>query len=116
MNEHYIEMGQRIKRRRKELKLKQIELAEALNISTNHMSSIENAKQKPSLDTFIRICEELKVTPDYLLLGSIHPSNLPQDILDKLRLCSSQDILLAKKIVELLVERNNDTWNRDNFI
>ena len=38
-------MGNRIKIRRKELRIKQAELAERLNISNNHMSSIENGRQ-----------------------------------------------------------------------
>ena len=49
-------MGNRIKIRRKELRIKQAELAERLNISNSHMSSIENGRQKPSLDIFIQIC------------------------------------------------------------
>lgn len=35
-------MGNRIKLRRKELRIKQSELAEKLDISNNHISSIEN--------------------------------------------------------------------------
>ena len=62
--------------RRKELHIKQAELAETLEISNNHMSSIENGRQKPSLDTFIRLCDCLNVTPDYLLLGSMHALSL----------------------------------------
>lgn len=54
--------------RRKELHIKQAELAETLEISNNHMSSIENGRQKPSLDTFIRLCDCLNVTPDYLVV------------------------------------------------
>lgn len=106
MDKQYIEMGQRIKLRRKELKIKQAELAERLDISNNHMSSIENGRQKPSLDIFIEICKNLNVTPDYLLLGNMHGYNIPQDISDKLRLCDNADVELAAKIVELLVERN----------
>ena len=68
----------------KELRIKQAELAERLNISNNHMPSIENGRQKPSLDIFIQICNLLNVTPDYLLLGSMHAYNIPQDIIDKL--------------------------------
>ena len=49
------------------------------------MSSIENGRQKPSLDIFIRICDLLNVTPDYLLLGSMHAYNIPQDIIDSKR-------------------------------
>ena len=45
MEFQYKEMGTRIKVRRKELKIKQAELAEALEISNNHMSSIENGSQ-----------------------------------------------------------------------
>lgn len=37
MDVYYKEMGTRIKTRRKELKIKQAELAETLNISNNHM-------------------------------------------------------------------------------
>lgn len=116
MDYRYIEMGNRIKNRRKELHIKQSELAELLDISNNHMSAIETGKQKPSLDTFIDICEKLKVTPDYLLLGSIHANNIPQNIVEKLRLCDKSDVELAKKIIELLVERNKTSWNKDNFI
>ena len=103
----YKEMGTRIKVRRKELKIKQAELAETLEISNNHMSSIENGRQKPSLDTFIGICKCLNVTPDYLLLGAMHAYNIPQDILDKLRLCNQSDIELVRDFIELLVKRNS---------
>lgn len=65
MNFQNNEMGKRIKLRRKELNVKQSELAERLEISNNHMSSIENGKQKPSLDIFINICIQLNVSPDY---------------------------------------------------
>lgn len=102
-------MGNRIKIRRKELRIKQAELAEKLNISNNHMSSIENGRQNPSLDIFIQICNLLSVTPDYLLLGSMHAYNIPQDIIDKLRLCSPSDVELAGDFIELLVKRNNKT-------
>ena len=107
MEQQYKEMGNRIQVRRKELRIKQAELAEALDISNNHMSSIENGKQKPSLDIFVGICKHLDVTPDYLLLGAMYPYYIPQDILDKLRLCSQSDIELARDFIELLVKRTN---------
>lgn len=100
------EMGQRVKKRRQSLKMKQTELAKKLGISNNHLSSIETGKQKPSLEIFIQICEELRVTPDYLLQGNMHPGNVPYDIMDALRLCSQEDIELTRRFVELLVERN----------
>ena len=106
-------MGNRIKIRRKELRIKQAELAERLNISNSHMSSIENGRQKPSLDIFIQICNLLNVTPDYLLLGSMHAYNIPQDIIDKLLLCNQSDIELAGDFIELLVKRNNKATHNE---
>lgn len=116
LEQQYIQMGNRIKIRRKELKIKQSKLAEMIDISNNHISSIETGKQKPSMDIFIKLCDALKVTPDYLLLGSMHASNIPQDIADNLRLCSQEDITLAKDFIELLVERNTSAWNGKNYI
>lgn len=115
MEQQYIEMGRCIKLRRKELKIKQAELAEYLDISNNHMSSIENGRQKPSLDIFVGICRTLDVTPDYLLLGSIHGYNLPSDITDKLRLCNQSDVELAKEFIELLVKRNSNEHRSSDY-
>lgn len=68
------------------------------------------------MDIFVRICESLRVTPDYLLLGSIHSNNVSQNITDKLRLCSNEDIELVYKFIELLVERNKGVWNDTYYI
>lgn len=111
----YKTMGIRICQRRKELRIKQSELAEKLDISNNHISAIENGREKPSLDIFINICKELKVTPDYLLLGSIHPNNTSLDIIESLRLCSKEDIEFIREIIELLVKRNQKSWNEKHF-
>lgn len=116
LNDQYIAIGNRIQLRRKELRIKQSELAEKLDISNNHISSIENGREKPSLDTLLKICEELKVTPDYILLGNVHLNNVPQDILDGLHLCSKSDIELARNFIELLINRNRNKWNNDNFM
>lgn len=93
--------------------LKTIRLTDAITVAIanfqSHCIRIENGRQKPSLDVFIQICTLLNVTPDYLLLDSMHAYNIPQDIIDKLRLCDQSDIELAEDFIELLVKRNNKT-------
>ena len=98
-------MGTRMKRRRKELKMSQAELAEKVNVSNNHISSIETGKQIPSLTTFVKICEQLDTTPDFLLLGSLHTDNLPKNIYDSLALCKKKDLPLIQDIVENFVSK-----------
>ena len=100
------EMGRRISKRRKALGIKQAVLAEKIGVNGNHLSSVETGKVTSSLELFVKICDELGVTPDYLLEGAMHSNNVPQSIVDHLRLCSEDDVDLAAEIVKLLADRN----------
>jgi len=99
-----VDMGKRIRDRRKKLGILQYRLAETLDISNNHMSAIENGRENLSIDLLIHICHELDVTPDYLLLGSTHSQNVPRDILDQLRLCKPETVKIVKKFVDMMME------------
>lgn len=116
MNYRYDEIGKRIRLRRKELQIKQSSFAEILDISNNHLSSIENGREKPSLDLLLLICEHLNVTPDYLLLGNMHTNDISLNILDSLRLCDEADLITIRQIIELFVERNQSNWNETHTI
>lgn len=62
-------LGEKIKSRRRELKLTQQELAKALAVTSQHISAIEQDKRAPSLASLTRIAEELGVGVDYLITG-----------------------------------------------
>ena len=116
MELNYTEIGRRIAERRKHKKLSQQALAEILGISNNHLSSIECGKAGPSLELLVGICNALRLSPDFLLMGSMHSSNLPANITDNLALCSDRDIELLYKISCMMVDRNGERWNVDNHI
>ncbi len=97
-----------IKRKRKSLGMSQYKLAEKLDISPNHLSSLETGKTKPSFDLLCKLCAELDVPPDYLMLGSIHSNNIPQNIADKLRLCSDDTLCIIDGIIDILIERQEN--------
>ena len=78
-----------------------------------NLSAIENGKEKPSLEKFISICNFLKTTPDFLLLGTLHPCNVSQNIYDNLRLCNPDDIKIIEQIIEIFVAHNQKSWNTD---
>jgi transcriptional regulator with XRE-family HTH domain len=63
----YYAIGQRIRNKRKQSMLSQEELAEKIGISTTHMSHIETANTKLSLQVLINIAEALHVSTDELL-------------------------------------------------
>ena len=62
-------LGQRIRKRRQILKLTQKQLAEALGLTSQHISAIEQDKRAPSLTSLAKLAEELGVTVDYLVTG-----------------------------------------------
>jgi len=112
---NYTGIGQRIAKRRIQMGLKQNMLAERLDLSNNYLSSIERGKEKPSLEVFVNICNALQVTPDYLLMGNMYSNNVPQNIVDGLRLCTEEDLSLLSIMIDHLVERQGQKWNNDNF-
>lgn len=105
-NERFVEMGKRIRARRLSLKMKQMELAQKVDISNNHISSIERGIERPGLDVFIKICDVLNVTPDYLLLGSMKSNNVPKNITDNLKLCTEEEVRLVEAITQYMAEQH----------
>ncbi len=99
MNIDFKLLGKRIAQRRHELGLKQCTLAEKAGISNNYLSNIENGHSIPSLETFADICIALSITPDYLLLGTLRTDNIPQSIINNLKLCNDSYLSLINDIV-----------------
>jgi transcriptional regulator with XRE-family HTH domain len=62
-------IGKRIRKRRQTLKMTQQELAEAIGVTPQHISAIEQDKRDPSLSSLAKLAEELGVTIDYLVTG-----------------------------------------------
>ena len=62
-------LGERVKERREELGLTQLQLAQALGVTPQHISVIEKNKRAPSLDSLAKLAQELGVTTDFLITG-----------------------------------------------
>ena len=104
---NYRIMGFRIAQRRQSLGLKQAQLAKTVGISAKYISDIETGKRRPSLETLVKICEALRITPDYVILGAMVKEE-DLNILDSLKLLSPQDKRKAEKIIRILCEKSDD--------
>ena len=62
-------LGKRLLDRRKTLELTQQHLAEALGVTPQHISLIEQDKAAPSLSLLAGLARELGTTTDYLITG-----------------------------------------------
>lgn len=66
-------IGKRIRHRREIAGLSQEQLAEKIELSTNHISSMECGKSLLTTKRLLDLCDILGGTPDYYLLGKIEP-------------------------------------------
>lgn len=101
-NYNYKQMGIRIAQRRKEISITQKDLASQVHISMSHLSNIENGKALPGFETFLDICCELKVTPDYIVLGTIYP-DLNDEVVEKLKHCTDENKIKVSRIIDVFI-------------
>lgn len=98
-------LGKRIAQRRIALGYKQNELAEKADLSNNYLSNIENGHSIPSIVTLAKICIQLDTTPDMLLLGTIKTNDVPQSIIDNLKLCNNKSLTLISEIIQCILNQ-----------
>jgi len=101
----YSLIGERIKKRRKCLKLTQEQVAERVGISNQHMSNIERAQSIPSTEVIMRLAAALDTTPDEFLVGSGRwPGEEWKAVADKLRPLDGRQLSLVSSIIDWIVE------------
>lgn len=67
--ENLIRFGQRVKKVRVRLNLKQKDFAESIGLSSGYISEIESGKTRATYDFFYNIVEVYRINPLYLLTG-----------------------------------------------
>ena len=97
-------IGKRIKHRREIAGLSQERLAEKMNLSKNHISSIECGKSLLTTKSLIDLCNILGGTPDYYLIGEITPET--DSITGIIRRLSPDEQKILRRLLEAYL---NDT-------
>ncbi len=69
-------LGKRIKMARKIRKITCENLADQCHLHPTYMRQIETGVKTPSLPVFVLICQELKVSPSYLLVDALPDSGV----------------------------------------
>ena len=71
----YQALGERVRRKRQQMKITQEQLAERIGVSHSFVGHIERGTRKASLDTLVLLCKELQVSADFLLQDSVPFNN-----------------------------------------
>lgn len=107
MNLDYGEIGRRIARRRRKLKLKQAEVEERADIGCKYLSNIERGISIPSTEVVMRLAIALDTTPDEFLVGTSHGRDEEwKNVAEYLRTMNPKQLKLAKSFLQWLLEQN----------
>ena len=70
----YRDLGIRIRKKREKQNMSQADLAARVQLSTQHISNVENAKSKIGLDKLVSVANALGCSVDELICGSMKSS------------------------------------------
>lgn len=102
----YQEIGKRIARRRKQLKLKQAETEERAGIAYKYLSNIERGVSIPSTEVIMRLALALDTTPDEFLVGTVrHQDEGWKDVAEKLRVLDEKQLKLIESLIPWAAEQ-----------
>lgn len=87
---------------RKRLGLTQAEIAEAAGLSDRTYADIERGSVNMRLETFLRICRVLHISPDTVLTEEdVSPQIRQRELLKKLEICNSKDKETALQLLSI---------------
>ena len=98
-------IGDRLFSIRKRMGLTQAEVAEAAELSTRTYADIERGSVNMRIETVLRICNVLHITPDEILTtDNSSISTKQQELWERLNSCSSKDKETALKLLSVYLE------------
>jgi len=98
------DFGARVRKIRKERNMTIVRLAELCDSSENVIRNYEKSRRLPQVDMLVRICNALKVSPEYLLQdGLVYQSNQAgEELLQKISRLSPKNVSVLTDMVDTL--------------
>ncbi len=97
-------IGQRIRKRRDVLNITQQELAQALGVTPQHISVVEQNKRVPSLTFLAKLAEQLGVSIDYLVSGKATQGEIVLDAIVAIKADKRLTVKAKKGLIALVEE------------
>lgn len=98
-------IGNKLLALRKKKGMTQAETAEAAGLSDRTYAEIERGAVNMRVDTLLRICDALGITPDDILTDESSSLNaLQEELFDKLSVCRDKDRRAALSILHIFLK------------
>lgn len=102
-NLNSISIGARISARRYTAAMTQEKLANELDVSVQYISRLERGMVGMSMDTLVRLCDTLKVSTDYILLGD-NPSPDISPVISRLKYLTPSQLSIVERSINITIE------------
>lgn len=98
------DFGARVRKIRKERNMTIVKLAELCDSSENVIRNYEKSRRLPQVDMLIRLCNALKVSPDYLLQDELvyQPHQVKEELLQRINRLSPKNISVLMEMINTL--------------
>lgn len=98
-------IGSKLLSIRKRMGFTQSEVAEAAGLSDRTYADIERGSVNMRIETILRICSALHITPDEILTEESSPESLQlAELLDRLNACNSKDKETALNLLSIYLK------------
>ena len=104
-------LGKRVIKRRQILKITQQQLAQALGVTPQHISLIEQDKGSPSLALLPKLAEELGVSIDYLVSGK---EGVITDTIPAIKADKTLTLKVKRALIALVEENRQPTMSEES--
>lgn len=101
------DIGNKLYASRKRLGMTQAEVAEAAGLADRTYADIERGTVNMRIETFLRICSVLHVTPDGILTDQPEEHPMVEQIVEKLILCSAEQQKTALALLDVYLSSLN---------
>ena len=98
-------IGNKLLSVRKRLGLTQSEVAEAAGLSDRTYADIERGSVNMRIESILKICNVLHITPDEILTQETSPISIRQnELIEKLNMCSPKDRETALQLLSVFLK------------
>ncbi|NLB82172.1 MAG: helix-turn-helix transcriptional regulator [Clostridiaceae bacterium] len=111
----YEAIGKRVKHFREKKNITQDKLSELTDLSIQHISNIERAHSKMSIEALVNIANALEVTTDELMCDSIYKSKeiFCDELADLLNQADTRELKVIISIVKALLPTLKDNYRNE---
>lgn len=102
---NFTKIGNKLLTIRKRLGMTQADVAECAGLSDRTYADIERGTVNMRIDTLLRICKALRVSPDDILIENTVSIVIQQDaLIDRLNACSQKDRETALRLLSVFLD------------